>query len=28
MERGRIRTLLKLKDMQFPMLNHRVGYPK
>ena len=28
MDRDKIRTLLKLKDTQFPMLNHPVGYPK
>jgi nitroreductase len=28
MDRDRIRTLLKLKDSQFPLLNHPVGYPK
>lgn len=28
MDRDKIRTLLKLKDTQFPLLNHPVGYPK
>lgn len=28
MDRDKIRALLKLKDTQFPMLNHPVGYPK
>jgi len=28
MDRDRIRALLKLRDTQFPLLNHPVGYPK
>ncbi|HYA48280.1 MAG TPA: SagB/ThcOx family dehydrogenase [Burkholderiales bacterium] len=28
MDRDKIRTLLILRDTQFPMLNHPVGYPK
>jgi nitroreductase len=27
-DKDRIRSLLKLKDTQYPILNHPIGYPK